>query len=301
VTNGSSAAATTFDIEEIERALIVTGRNNRTVFKPGSIQALADDIREHGLIQPPTVRPRNGSYQLVAGERRLRALDLLGWALIPCVVRPLSDAQAYAITLSENNHREEVDPIDQAHGFKRGMDEFGWDEATVAANATVDVRMVYKRLALLKLHPDIQDQIRSGNLDLSLAELMCDLDLNHQFQAVRVLLGAGRKPTIAEFRRITGDLLASQQQNRMFDESFWLSSLQEAAANGKRARKKRLPVHPGMPTPNVRNRKQWLANQAVDWARELERTGYQEGAAAILTFIEACIEANRLEADENQF
>src|SRR6266545_4018686 len=160
MTNGASpAVATAFDIQDIPRAQIVTGLNNRTVFKPGSIQALADDIAEHGLIQPPTVRPLPDGrrFQLVAGERRIRALDLLGWPLIPCVVRNLSDAKAYGMMLSENTHREDVDPIDRALGYRRGMDEFGWTKAQIAEEAGIDVREVYRFLAYLNLQPSIQE------------------------------------------------------------------------------------------------------------------------------------------------
>src|SRR5438094_542778 len=82
---------------------------------------LAANIAEHGLQQVPCVRPRHGRYQLVYGERRYRAILLLGWPLLPVVIRDLDDSAAFRAMLVENNQRKDPDPIDQAQGFQRAI------------------------------------------------------------------------------------------------------------------------------------------------------------------------------------
>ncbi len=293
-------------------AAIVTGLNNRTVFDPTDLAELAESIRQHGLIQPITVRPWGGedTYQLVAGERRWRAVQLLDWATIPAIVRELTDPQARAITLVENTHRKDVDPIDEARGYRAYMDEFAVGEAGVAAAAQVPAVRVYKRLELLKLRDDVQAQVRKNPHLLTLFELMSILDHNRQALALRVLTSRARPPTLAEFRRAVNDLKGAQDrddgtQSPLFTAdqiaAIWVEKFQASEATGAKARRAVLPVDVRFPTPRVKDRRQWLANQMKDWADELQQGGFEEAAAAIYTLTELCIREARLEADESQW
>ncbi|NTU84931.1 MAG: ParB/RepB/Spo0J family partition protein [Chloroflexales bacterium] len=307
----STAAPSAQSVADVPIAAIVTGLNNRTVFKEGSLEELAESIREHGLIQPVTVRPLGArQYQLVAGERRMRAVTLLGWATIPAIVRELTDQQARAITLIENTHREDVDPIDEAGGYQAYMDEFGVDVPGVAQAANVPTVRVYKRLELLKLIPKVQERVRKEPQLLTLFELMTILDANRQALALTVLASRSRPPTIAEWRRVVTDLKGAQDredgtQGALFTAEqlaeMWVEKFEASAATGEKARRAVLPIDARFPTPRVKDRRQWLANQAKDWADELRVAGFEEGAAAILTFTEQCIRDNRLEADESQW
>lgn len=292
---------------------VFTGLNNRTVFKPAPLADLAASMKEHGLAQPITVRPRpNGmpGWQLVAGERRWRAAQILGWATIPAIVRDLTDRQARSITLIENSHREDVDPIDEALGYRAYMDEFGAGEAEVASAVNLSSARIYKRLELLKLRDDVQEQVRKNPNLLTLFELMTILDHNRQGLALRVLTTKSRPPSLAEFRRVVNDFKGEQDredgtQGALFtaDEiaELWVDKFKAAEETGQRARRAVLPVDTRFPTPRVKDRRQWLANQMKEWADELLAAGYEEGAAAVYTLTELCIRDNRLEADESQW
>nr|WP_255604350.1 ParB/RepB/Spo0J family partition protein [Oscillochloris sp. ZM17-4] len=291
-------------------ASIVTGLNNRTVFKQDKLEELADSMRKHGLAQPITVRPWGSGFQLVAGERRWRAAQILGWETIPALVRDLDDRAARSITLIENSHREDVDPIDEALGYRAYMDEFGAGAAEVAAAVNLPSVRIYKRLELLKLRDDVQEQVRKNPSMLTLFELMTILDTNRQGLALRVLTSRSRPPSLAEFRRVVSDFKTDQDkedgtQAALFsaDEiaALWVEKFQEADQAGRRARRAVLPIDTRFPPPRVKDRRQWLANQMKEWADELLAGGFEEASAAVYTLTEQCIRDNRLEADESQW
>ncbi|HOV40847.1 MAG TPA: ParB/RepB/Spo0J family partition protein, partial [Oscillospiraceae bacterium] len=98
----------------------------RTDFDEQSIASLADSIREHGLLQPILVRPlQNGGYQIVAGERRWRACRMLGMSEVPVLIRELSDRETAQIALIENLQRENLNPVEEAAGYKDLMEKYG--------------------------------------------------------------------------------------------------------------------------------------------------------------------------------
>jgi len=296
-------------IVEIPYDSVETGLNNRTVFELEELEELSRDIAKRGLLQVPCVRPARaqGRYQLVYGERRYRACGLLGWQLLPVIIRQLSDTEAFAAMLVENNQRKDPDPIDQAQGFQRATTEHGWSVQQIYEHTRVKVQVINARLALLRLHPTYQLMLRRGQLELAQAEMLVNLDHNRQAVAVRVLTSVSKRPTLAEFRRVIGDLfkdqVAEEQQNPLFPdlEQVWMERLAEAAQTGKRARTKRLPLNPAMPAPPRFKRTWWFANQLYDYALQLRAEGFAEGADAIYHVVEAAIDGGILEADETLF
>jgi ParB/RepB/Spo0J family partition protein len=196
-----------------------TGHQDRTKFD--GLAELAASISEHGLIQPITVRPVGESdlYQIVAGERRFRACELLGWQEIPAIVADLTSDEASAVMLAENTGRADLDPIDEGRAYQVRILRFGWTVAECARSAGVSEVRVQFRLKLLKLRPDLQDLVRSGNLALGYAQILADanLDVNRQLLAIRALRDQS-SPTPAWFRRIVAGLLTEQAQGVMFDE-----------------------------------------------------------------------------------
>lgn len=198
-----------------------TGNQDRTKFDASSLGDLAASINEHGLIQPITVRPLGDTelYQIVAGERRYRACELLGWLEIPAIVADLTDAEASAIMLAENTGRVDLDAIDEGRAYQVRIDRLGWTVTDCAKSAGVSEVRVQFRLKLLKLRPDLQDMIRTGNLSIGYAQVLADadLDVNRQMIAIRQLRD-NASPTPAWFRRIANELLTQQAQGSMFDE-----------------------------------------------------------------------------------
>ncbi len=136
----------------------------RREFKPEALQELADSIKESGLLQPPVVRPAGSGYELIAGERRWRAVQRLGWAKIPVIVREVDDQAALTLALIENLQRDDLSPIDTALAYQQLIGEFGIGQAEVARLVGRDRSTVANSLRLLKLPEALQEQLRSGDL-----------------------------------------------------------------------------------------------------------------------------------------
>lgn len=203
---------------------IIPGQNDRTRFDQTSLTELADSIEEHGLAQPITVRPLDemDMYQIVCGERRYCAFKLLGYPMIPCIIRELSDEEAAAIMLCENVARADLDPIDEARAYESRMSRFGWTAQECAQKAGVSTPRITNRLHLLRLRPDLQDLTRSGDLRIGYANIIAhaDLDVNRQLIAL-ARLRDNPAPTPAWFRREVNALLEEQAQDCLFDADLF--------------------------------------------------------------------------------
>jgi ParB/RepB/Spo0J family partition protein len=223
-------------VQQIPVASIVAGDNDRKSFDSERLQELADDIAQQGLLSPIRVRPiPNGRFEIVFGERRLRAVKLLGWTKITGTIVEMDAETASAEMLSENLHRQALNPIDEGRAYKVRMDRFGWDVSTCGEKARVSKDRVKQRLDLLRLGEDIQYLIRSGNVPLNYALAMVGLDRNRQQIALRFLVAPSR-PDIDKFRSICGQMLVDQDQNKLFDD-FELQLQQYEQVEVKRARK----------------------------------------------------------------
>jgi ParB family chromosome partitioning protein len=130
----------------------------------GALEELASSIREHGVLQPILVMETIDGYQLVAGERRLRAARLAGLERVPALVRQLADRDQLEIALVENVQRSDLDPIDEATAYRQLVDEFGLTQDTVAGRVGKSRAAVANTMRLLDLHPDVQVAIAEGRL-----------------------------------------------------------------------------------------------------------------------------------------
>lgn len=129
-----------------------------------NIEELAASIRQHGVLEPIIVRPMGKGYELVVGERRWRAAKAAGLSRIPALVREMTDREAAAVALIENLQREQLDPIEEAMGYKRLMDLFDVTQEEVAREVGRPRSSVANSLRLLALEPTIQDMLRDGRL-----------------------------------------------------------------------------------------------------------------------------------------
>lgn len=136
----------------------------RQTFDERKIDELASSLREHGVIQPLVVRRVDGTYRLVAGERRLRAALKGGIDTVPIVVKEIDDREAMEISLVENLQREELGPLEQAAAFQRLIDEFGLTQENVAQRVGKSRPDVANTLRLLRLEPEVKELVSSGTL-----------------------------------------------------------------------------------------------------------------------------------------
>jgi ParB family chromosome partitioning protein len=157
--------------------------NPRRSFDESKLAELADSLRTQGLIQPITVRPNSAGYEIIAGARRFRAAQLAAFEEIPVRVVQLSDEQALEWTLVENSQRLDVHPYEEAQGFQRLLDLPGYDAATLAEKTGKSESLIYSRLALLHLIPDVAEAFKAERITASHANLIARLPQDFQQQA----------------------------------------------------------------------------------------------------------------------
>jgi ParB family chromosome partitioning protein len=139
----------------------------RGAIDPDSLAPLADSIRTNGILQPLLARPdpvTPGQFQLIAGERRWRAAQMAGLHEVPVLVRPLSDTDAMAAALVEHLQRMDLDPIEEAEGFRRLLDEFGLTHEALAEAVGKSRSHITNTLRLLNLPEAVRSAVRRGAL-----------------------------------------------------------------------------------------------------------------------------------------
>ncbi len=144
----------------------------RSNFDDEKLAELIASIKEKGVIQPVLVRPKDGGYELIAGERRLRAARALNLEEIPVVIRNVSDQEALILALVENIQREELNAIEEAQAYKRLIEEFQLTQDSVAQSVGKDRSTVTNLLRLLKLPKEIQQRVSDGTLSMGHARAL---------------------------------------------------------------------------------------------------------------------------------
>lgn len=140
-----------------------------------SLNELASSIQASGLLQPIVVRANNGSYQLIAGERRWRAVQRLGWQKIPAVVKDVDDRTLLTLALIENLQRDQLSAIEEAQSYSRLVEEFGVSQGEVARLVGRDRSTVANALRLLKLPTNVLDMVHSRQLSEGHARALLSL------------------------------------------------------------------------------------------------------------------------------
>ena len=173
-------------IERIRR-----GRHQpRRIVEESALEELAHSVRSRGIVQPIVVRPTgNGGFEIVAGERRWRAAQMAGLHEVPVVVRECSDSEAAAVALIENIQREDLNPIEEAEGYRTLADEFGLTHQDLADTVGRSRSSVSNTLRLLELNRDVRALVEQGELDMGHA------------RALLALSGAVQSETAAEVVR----------------------------------------------------------------------------------------------------
>lgn len=149
----------------------------RKVFSDEAIAALADSIREYGVLQPILVRPLGtGMYQIVAGERRWRAARMLGLDEVPVNIKELSDLEAMQIAIVENLQRENLNPLEEASGYSELIEKFGMTQEKVAKLVGRSRSAVANAVRLLTLPESVQKMVENGDLSAGHARALLAFD-----------------------------------------------------------------------------------------------------------------------------
>ena len=211
---------------------------------------LVASIREHGLLQPLVVRGRDGSWEIVAGERRWRALQLLEWKTAPVIVRDLTDEQMLLVALVENLQREALSAVEEARSYQQLADEFGLTQQNIADRVGKDRSTVANALRLLSLPIPIQEMVHVG-----------DLSAGHARAILGVRGGAAQQRLAEEV--VSRGMSVRQTERRV-------QKLRAGPTDAARRRAERVPVD-----PHVRR-----AQQALERALGTEVTIRLKGEAA---------------------
>ena len=151
----------------------------RQEFSERELDELARSIRENGLLQPLVVRPAPGGgerFELVAGERRLRAVRLLEWEDVPALVRDVDDETLLVLALVENLQREALNPLEEAEGYRALAERFGMTQEDIAQAVGKDRSTVANLLRLLRLPPSIRKLLREAKLSMGHARALLSVD-----------------------------------------------------------------------------------------------------------------------------
>ena len=144
----------------------------RKYFSPTEIAELSQSILAVGILQPILVRPVDARYQLVAGERRVRAAQAAGLDRVPAVIRTVSDAESMEIALVENLQRRDLNPIEEAYAYWRLSEELGWTQEAIGTRVGKSRSHIANLLRLLGLSDSIQEQISRGELSVAHAKVL---------------------------------------------------------------------------------------------------------------------------------
>ncbi|HRZ39542.1 MAG TPA: ParB/RepB/Spo0J family partition protein [Candidatus Omnitrophota bacterium] len=164
----------------------------RLEYEPEKLEELKNSIREKGVLQPILVRHKNDGYEVVAGERRLRAAQSLGLEEIPALIKDVSDEEALVLALIENIQREELNPIEEGKAYKRLMDEFHLNQEQVADAVGKERPTVSNILRLLKLPQAVQDAVAKKMISMGHARTLLSIeDKDKQYQVFLQFLEGG--------------------------------------------------------------------------------------------------------------
>lgn len=184
----------------------------RTRMDEGALAELADSIRIQGIMQPILVRPidaAKGRYEIIAGERRFRAAQLAGLTEVPVLVREVADENAAAMALIENIQREDLNPLEEAQGVKRLLDEFGLTHELAAAAIGRSRSATSNLLRLLNLAAPVQTMLLAGDIDMGHARALLAVD-----SATQILLAnqvIARRLSVREAEKLVNQSTAIEK------------------------------------------------------------------------------------------
>lgn len=192
-----TAASQTLRISEIEPNRSQPRKN----FDDETISALADSIKQHGILQPLLVRPYGNSYQIVAGERRWRAARMLGMSEVPVQIKELTDSEAMQLALIENLQRENLNPIEEAQGYYELTENFGMTQEEISKTVGRSRSAVANAMRLLSLPEEVRTMLEDGELSVGHAKALLTFD-NDYDMIVAARKACGGKMTVRALEKM---------------------------------------------------------------------------------------------------
>jgi ParB family chromosome partitioning protein len=205
----------------------------RTRMDPGSLEELAASIKAQGLIQPISVRPLAGQagarYEIIAGERRWRASQIAGLTEVPVLIRDIPDEAVLAMSLIENIQREDLNPLEEAAGLQRLIDEFGMTHQQAADAVGRSRSAASNLLRLLQLAKPAQDMLMAGDIEMGHARALLPLGKAEQGRVAALVVEKGY--SVRETERLVGRELNPPAKRAAASQSRDLQRLEEDLAD----------------------------------------------------------------------
>ncbi|MDD2212385.1 MAG: ParB/RepB/Spo0J family partition protein [Clostridia bacterium] len=195
-------------------AIVPNAFQPRRVFDEDKLKELATSIQEHGVVQPIVVRQlAKGKYELVVGERRVRACQILGKEEIPAVIKEYTNEQMMEIALVENIQRQDLNPIEEAGAYKRLLTEFNYTQEQVAQKVSKSRPFVANMVRLLNLPQRILDQLVAGELTIGHARpLLAIVDQEQQIKAAQEIIE--KKMTVREAEELVREITENKNKKK---------------------------------------------------------------------------------------
>lgn len=209
-----TADGTAAGVRELRLDDLVPGRYQpRTQMDEGALYELAESIKAQGVMQPVLVRPLDdGRFEIIAGERRTRAARLAGLDTVPALVKEADDRATLAMALIENLQREDLNPLEEARGISRLIDEFGYTHEQAAQAVGRSRTATTNLLRLLQLAGAVQTMLLAGDIDMGHARALLPLDKAQQIQTAQQV--AAKQMSVRETERLAARLQEADAKAR---------------------------------------------------------------------------------------
>ena len=224
-----SSGVLTVPISQVENC----SSQPRKAFDPEALEELAESIRQHGILQPLTVRRlQSGYYQIIAGERRWRAARLAGLAEVPVLVIEADDRKAAELAMVENLQREDLNPMEEAAGFQALMDGYRLTQEEAAKRVGKSRSAVANALRLLALSPAVRKLVEEGKLSAGHARALLPLPEKQQEAAAKAVLSGALsvRQTEALVKRIQAEDKPAKKETQPADAVDYTAEAQKSLA-----------------------------------------------------------------------
>ena len=222
-------------VTQIESKLIDTNPNQpRKHFDEESLQELAVSIKNYGVIQPILVSPKEGGrYELIAGERRLRASKMAGLSFIPAIVKQFTESEMAEIALIENLQREDLNPIEEARAYRSLMDKYGFTQEELADKLGKSRPVIANSLRLLSLNPVVIEMVETGRLSSGHARCLAAIK-DMGVQATYALAACDKQLSVRQLENMVRAYLKPGKEPKTPKKFFISPELKELVNNMQR-------------------------------------------------------------------